>query len=254
MRRNILFRYKFSLFLFLIILSFVATIPVTEAKGANAKSGFVEDFIASSLPKKWYTASWHGTYSVGSSILNLQSADYTPWASISVQTNCKPTSNNFRLSARVRNNGGYGVYLALFVSNQTFIVSKNGEENYECTRNTIAIEDDYESFKVCRGTSPTAIHWSWFTIAGSGTVGNWYIVELEVNENPYQLVARVYDNNNVLIGSGTISDMVLPYSQINVCGIAIWRGVPASDSLANFDIDWIKGENLRIIGLPKRVR
>lgn len=38
--------------------------------------------------------------------------------------------------------------------------------------------------------------------------------------------------------------MVLQYSEISVCGVAVWRGVPPSNSLANYDVDWIEGDNL----------
>ncbi len=211
---------------------------------ARASSDFNEEFNGSSMPVNWLTYSMHGAYTVDNGVVNLRSADYTPWASISIQSVCFPGDNGFTVRARVRNNGGYGVYIALFLSNQSFIVSKNGEENSQCTRNTIAICNDYDAFRVCRGTSPTANHWNWFNIAGAGTVGNWYVLELVVNKSPYKITASVYDNNNVLIGSGSITDMILPYSQISVCGVGVWRGVPSSDSLANYDVDWVRSENL----------
>ncbi|MFH0897291.1 MAG: hypothetical protein V1850_04505 [Candidatus Bathyarchaeota archaeon] len=240
---------SFCLTSFVILSQSFQTLPV-----ARASSGFQEDFNDLSLPTNWVANSMHGAYSIGNGTLNLRSADYTPWASISIQSNCTPSDNGFNLRTRVRNNGGYGIYFALFVSNKTFAVSKDGQENAQCTINTIAVEYDYQSFKVCRGTSPTASHWSWFNIASVGTVGNWYILELNVSKNPYEVTANVYNDNDVLLGSRTISDMVLQYSQINVCGVAVWRGVPQGDSLANYDVDWIKGENLEGMGFTYPIR
>jgi len=211
---------------------------------AMASDGFYEDFTSSSLSSNWIIHSMHGTFSIDNSILNLRSADYNPWASVSIQRNCMPDDNGFTLRARVRNNGGFGVYFALFVSNQTFKVSKEGEENAQCTRNTIAVTHSYDAFRICRGTTPTAQHWSWNIIASAGTPGDWYILELKVSKVPYVVTANVYDDSDVLVGSGSITDMILQYSQISVCGLAVWRGVPPSDSLANYDVDWIEGENL----------
>jgi hypothetical protein len=233
------FRVLSLLFTFCFIFSIFAHSRSLISIAVGATTVFREEFNDPSLPANWYVNSMNGAYSIGNGTLTLRSMDYSPWASISIQRNCESYRDGFTLRTRVRNNGGFGVYFALFVSNQTFVVSTNGQENAKCTRNTMALCHDYDAFRICRGISPTAIHWSGVNIADPGTIGNWYVLELQVNKSPYQVTANVYDDNDVLVGSDSITDMVLPYSEINMCGVAAWRGASSTDALTKYDVDWI---------------
>ena len=76
----------------------------------------------------------------------------------------------------------------------------------------------------------------------------WYVLELVVIRNPYQIMASVYDyESKALLGSITATDMIvsIPYDEIDTYGIAAWKGEdnpehgPSSD-LANYDVDWIE--------------
>jgi hypothetical protein len=234
---------SFILVLVLIVSMISAFASFQKPQTAGASGGLQEDFSGTSLPADWAVHTYHGAYSLVDGHLNLRSTDATDWASVSVQRDFLPDNDDgFQLRARVRYNGGYGVYFGLFVSNQVVDLS-NIPRAGGVFENTIAISNTYDGFyNGLRHLGSTTFP----PFLSAAAVGNWYILELDVSKNPYKVTANVYDDNNILVGSASRTDITLKYSEISVCGIVAYRGVISSDSLANYDVDWIKAENYAI--------
>ncbi len=77
--------------------------------------------------------------------------------------------------------------------------------------------------------------WTWNNIAGPVNMNTWYILEMVVQQSPFQVTYNVYsDNKQALLGSYTTSSFSVTYQSIDYICLELWTG-PSS-----YSIDWIK--------------
>ncbi|MGZ3952806.1 MAG: hypothetical protein ACXVBZ_15500, partial [Flavisolibacter sp.] len=73
-------------------------------------------------------------------------------------------------------------------------------------------------------------NWTWNTFA-YGEPDIWYTVRVSVFQDPFKVVAEVFDENNQLLGSASAVDMSnLSFGDIKYIGFIVW-GYSPSDYL-----------------------
>ncbi len=136
-----------------------------------------------------------------------------------------PPPGHFTVSTRVRSSQLAAFALRLHSGATPILTSTTG---IQLEMNLGVMHNGF----VASGTSPSG--WTWSIITDPAKVNTWYVLEMVVQQSPFSVTYNVYDNNNVLLGTYSRTDLSITYQSIdNIC-LKLWNG-PAS-----YSIDWIK--------------
>ena len=84
------------------------------------------------------------------------------------------------------------------------------------------------------GITGTAGGWAWSAFAYPQP-NTWYHVVITVNSQPFSFSAIVYYTNGTVMGSASVNDSVLSYSQLRSLGFECWGG-PCTYQMSNFTL------------------
>ncbi len=218
---------KRSLGIILIAVLCLSIVYSFNISTATSTDSYFDDFNGAQLSTGWKVENGIGDYTLNNGIMTLSSSTSSGGEAVTIYRDYMPQTDEFTVSARVSSDRLAGFALRIQAGPLPIFGSTQGAQ--------LEIDNGVENKNFM--ASWNAGSWTWTNVYSPVATNVWFILEMQVQRNPFTITYNVYSDSGTLLGTLSTNNIGFSYDSINYICLEAWTSPTA------YNIDWVRVES-----------